>query len=916
MKTFKSYIVGAMALAAAVVGLPACQDHFDDYNPDDAPVASMTANSTIAEIKSLFWDDNSNNYCTQIPARADGSHYIVSGRVTSSDYAGNCFKYIVLQDATGSLNFSINSYNLYLNYRRGQEIVVDLTGLYAGKYRGLFQIGFPSFNSSINGDETSFMAPEYFRQNVELNGWPEVAKVDTVTVGSFSELGTTPAELQKWQSTLVRFNNVEFVPNATTPTLSTYHSSGVTQQIKDAAGNTLDIRTSGYANFWNQKLPEGRGDVVALLGYYINLANSGGWQLTLLDAASLMNFGNPTIPEGSEEKPYDVLKAIALQVNSSNVSGWVKGYIVGTVAPEVTEVKSNADIDWGTDPMPTLNTTLVIGQSADTRDIAECLVIALPAGSSLRANGALRENPDNLGRAITLKGTFAPVLGTYGITGNNGTPSEYKIEGKEIVDPDQPTEGDGTEAKPFNCAQIIALNPSSTTEAVKSGVWVSGYIVGYYQDYNAHFEVSTTQRANILISDVENPTDKAQCVCIQLVAQTDTRNALNLVDNPGVLGKKVQVFGDIMKYNTLPGVKNTSNYKLDGSVTPPTPPAADPVTSINENFASAIPANWSQVQIAGNKTWFQRTFNGVGYASMTGYNGTAPFDQWLVTPPVDMSKVTDKKLSFRTQVNGYGSTTSHFEVYVMTQADTKGTNTKLNPVIATAPASGYSDWAASGDLDLSAFTGTVYIGFRYHATTDANYATWCVTDIKLNASGTGGDEPVNPPVTSEFKGDFDSFNGGAPKASPYGTYTNATGWTATNAIILGGQESGVADNNPRFGFIGGPSTIAPTIKGTQGALGSITSPTLTGGIKTLTFKYGFAFTETKAAFTVQVLQGGNVAKEQTVTIDKVTKLTALDFSMDVNLTGDFQIVIKNDGYSGATTGNKDRLSVWNLTWTN
>ena len=37
--------------------------------------------------------------------------------------------------------------------------------------------------------------------------------------------------------------------------------------------------------------------------------------------------------------------------------------------------------------------------------------------------------------------------------------------------------------------------------------------------------------------------------------------------------------------------------------------------------------------------------------------------------------------------------------------------------------------------------------------------------------------------------------------------------------------------------------------------------------------------------------------------------------MDVNYSGSFTIEIVNDGLSGATSGNKDRLSVWNLTWT-
>ncbi|WP_186321810.1 choice-of-anchor J domain-containing protein, partial [Bacillus pumilus] len=84
-------------------------------------------------------------------------------------------------------------------------------------------------------------------------------------------------------------------------------------------------------------------------------------------------------------------------------------------------------------------------------------------------------------------------------------------------------------------------------------------------------------------------------------------------------------------------------------------------------------------------------FNDLPYAACTGYKGTTPpYDSWLISPAVDLSKVTDKKLSFDTQVNGYGSTTTVFEVYVMTSADpATATKTKLNPALPTAPDSGY-----------------------------------------------------------------------------------------------------------------------------------------------------------------------------------------------------------------------------------
>lgn len=753
MKKFKSYIVGAMALVAATVGFSSCQDHFDEPNPNDAPTATLTANTSIADVKAMFWDE-SNNYCQQVGTKDNGDHIIVSGHVVSSDFAGNCFKYIVIQDETGALNFSINSYNLYLNYRRGQEMVIDLTGLYIGKYRGLFQVGFPSFNSSINGDETSFMAPEFFRRNAELNGWPNLATVDTITVNNFSELGTTPAELQKWQSQLVRFNNVEFVPNAETPTLSTYHSSGVTQQIKDAAGNTLDIRTSGYANFWNNTLPEGRGDVVALLGYYINLANSGGWQLTLLDAASLMNFGNPTVPEGTKEKPYTVQKAIALQVNSQNQSGWVQGYIVGTVAPEVSEVKSNADIDWSA--TPETNTTLVIGQTPDTKDISECLVMVLSAGSSLRTNGALRENPENYKKEINAKGTFASVLGTFGITNNNGSSSEYEIEGKEGGD--TPIEqGDGTEEKPFSCAQIIAFNPQSTTDAVKTGVWTSGYIVGYYADYEAHFDANGKQAANILIADTPDASNKSQCVCIQLIASSEARAKLNLVDNPGNLGKQVAVFGDVMKYNTLPGIKNTSNYKLDGQGGGDTPvQPSQGVTLLDPKNANSL-ENWTITVVNGPETvWSWKVYNEAGYLNGSAFvnNAAVAAEAWAISPVIDLTSATGVSAEFEHAAKFQTTLLSLCGFAVRLEGASQWT--MLN--IPTWPTAGAWTFAKSGAIRLADYAGKkIQLAFKYGSST-AGADTWEIRNLIISGNGNitvggSGSGPVTPPDPGTTGGD-------------------------------------------------------------------------------------------------------------------------------------------------------------------
>ena len=318
--------------------------------------------------------------------------------------------------------------------------------------------------------------------------------------------------------------------------------------------------------------------------------------------------------------------------------------------------------------------------------------------------------------------------------------------------------------------------------------------------------------------------------------------------------------------------------------------------------------SWNSMKhkVSGDKAWYQTTFNNNGYAAMTGFKGTQPpFDAWLISPSLNIKDAASKILTFSTQVNGYGSTTTKFEVYVLNSVDpTKATvKEKLNPALATAPASGYSSWVNSGDLDLSQWAdGSYYIGFRFYATEDANYATWCVDDVKFGIAP--------KPVTAS---DFETM---PAHTTTLGTYTSTKGWVATNCTLL---EGGSADGNPVFAFIGyalGSTTEyakAPTINGGTATVGTIVSPALQGGMKKLRFSYGCAYSGTKLSFRVDVKQNGNVVKTWTVTDNNVTQKTAYTFEQDCAVTGEFTIEFTNLCPSNAT-GTKDRVSIWNVNW--
>lgn len=192
--------------------------------------------------------------------------------------------------------------------------------------------------------------------------------------------------------------------------------------------------------------------------------------------------------------------------------------------------------------------------------------------------------------------------------------------------------------------------------------------------------------------------------------------------------------GSFEKYFGVNGIKSVTEYEIEGSSSGDDSGStgdATPVTSLNETFDSGIDA-WKNVTVTGTKTWLSKTYSDNNYASCSGYGGSGETEAWLISAPINIANATSKILTFDNQVCSYDSTGSILEVYVLTSDDpSTATKTKLNATYAVAPGgSTWSSWVSSGDLDLSSFSGTIYIGFRYYTPT-ADSATWAIDNVKL-----------------------------------------------------------------------------------------------------------------------------------------------------------------------------------------
>ena len=403
MKRFNYYL----SLMLLLVFTAACSDEFDQP-PMVIPTAAHHANMTIAEFKAKHWQDD-RNYIDTVK-----DDEIIHGWVTSSDESGNVYKSLYIMDESGyGLSISINQNSLYNNYRIGQEIVLPLKDYYVGKYNGQQQLGYPQWYAAGNAWEATFLPQAMWESLVEINGLPDLSKVDTLEVSLSDFVGRSDAEtLMKYQGRLVRINGVTFDDANGVNTFSEA-SASTNRNITDGDGLSLTVRNSNYADFRADILPQGEVDVVGLLGSY-----GTTWQLVLRSAEDVIIDSKP----GTINNPYTV--AGAIEVQNTGAKGWVVGYAVGAAAPEVTSINSNDDIEWKAPT--TMDNTIVLADDPNCKDYTKCLVISLPQGSSFREEANLRDNPVYYMQKIMVKGEIASYMNAPTVV-NSGNKSDYKL---------------------------------------------------------------------------------------------------------------------------------------------------------------------------------------------------------------------------------------------------------------------------------------------------------------------------------------------------------------------------------------------------------------------------------------------------------------------------------------------------------
>lgn len=262
----------------ASLALFACERDYDAPLLTEPEYTGPAANITISELR------------TENAAAAEDAPIIITkdqvlkAVITGNDESGNIFKKIYLQDETGAIEMEVDQSSVYNYYPVGQTVYVDLNGLSISVYGDEQQLGHP--------EGYLYRTPwEDFEKHVSKDGWANPENAKPVVIDDISTINAAP---DNYKFKLVQFTGVTF-QNGGKGIFAPEDGYGE-ENITDSHGNTIMIRTSNYASFAGNKLPEGKGNVTGILGRF-----KGTWQLTLRTANDVSDFTGSNEEEGGNE---------------------------------------------------------------------------------------------------------------------------------------------------------------------------------------------------------------------------------------------------------------------------------------------------------------------------------------------------------------------------------------------------------------------------------------------------------------------------------------------------------------------------------------------------------------------------------------------------------------------------------------
>lgn len=400
-----------IALAFLALTLGSCMgDGYADPDLTEKVPAAPYGNNSLREKNVISIADLKTQFASVVNSSTDAYKLIekdmmIKAVVTGNDVSGNIYNQVSVQDASGAIIVGINGSGLSGYLPVGQEILINLKGLYIGNYRKLPQIG--GVNTKLSDGTLSMGKIERAVWNEHfkiLN--PGEADASTVVPEEFDLTKLTDAAYMEANvCKLMTLKKVKFAsangtnvwaPGDTNTSLELIDAETGTRINK----NNLVVRNSGYSKFANEVIPQGVFDITGIFTRYHN-KDYDTWQIVLRSTDDL----KASETGGTLEKPYTV--AQALEKINAGTAGDAKVYATGIIV----KVK---DVDTGTYG----NGTFVISDDGKdtegkTLEVFRCFNID-GAKWTEETKGILVP-----GKKVVVSGTLLDYNGTKEIKGGN-----------------------------------------------------------------------------------------------------------------------------------------------------------------------------------------------------------------------------------------------------------------------------------------------------------------------------------------------------------------------------------------------------------------------------------------------------------------------------------------------------------------
>lgn len=247
MKHLKYFIFAAICSLFA-----ACQNgDWDEPSLTNAPFGNNSIQeSNVITIQQLI-DKYPNVFASTDQNALITEDIQIKGYVTGNDVGGNIYKQFCLQDATRGIIIAVNQGGMNGFLPVGQEILVNLKGLYIGGYRKQPELGAP-----YNGNSIGRMSKDVWNEHFKILGNINSVNPNAVAPAEFNS--AFQSDMNGNCARLVTIKGVTFSDADGQAVFAPQGESNTNRQMIQNGknlGSNIVVRTSSYADFAAMKLP-------------------------------------------------------------------------------------------------------------------------------------------------------------------------------------------------------------------------------------------------------------------------------------------------------------------------------------------------------------------------------------------------------------------------------------------------------------------------------------------------------------------------------------------------------------------------------------------------------------------------------------------------------------------------------------